>query len=112
MIFCILSMASVTRLDFSGSGSPINSPNVSQITRAHDTLTLRHPQSAKSDFKKCQVRGVGYICLLGGNAGLKLPLTAQLTSPTFLHSLSLVRRRLAQSVLGKLSAFAKYCKSV
>jgi len=27
MIFCILSMASVTRLDFSGSGSPINSPN-------------------------------------------------------------------------------------
>jgi len=31
MISCILSMASVPRLDFSGSGSPINSPNGVEI---------------------------------------------------------------------------------
>lgn len=42
-------------------------PNAPQITRAHDTLTLRHAQSAKSDFNKRQGYGVGYICLLGGD---------------------------------------------
>jgi hypothetical protein len=54
-------------------------PNALQITRAHDTITLRHPQNAKSDFKKCQACGVGYICLLGGNAGL---LPSRIVQPT------------------------------
>jgi len=39
-------------------------PNALQITRAHEALTLRQPQNAKINLKKCRVRGVGYICLL------------------------------------------------
>ena len=42
MIFCILSMASVTRLDFSGLGSPINSPNGLGISRRAVTGEAPH----------------------------------------------------------------------
>jgi hypothetical protein len=45
MILCILSMASVTRLDFSGSGSPINSPNGLEMSRpAGQSLVSRQSQ--------------------------------------------------------------------
>jgi hypothetical protein len=40
-------------------------PNGSQITRAHDTLTLSRPHSAKFISKKRLAWGVGYICWLG-----------------------------------------------
>jgi hypothetical protein len=36
-----------------------------RITRAHDTLTISRPQSAKGDFKKRQGWGVGLMPLLG-----------------------------------------------
>ena len=42
MIFCILSMASVTRLDSSGSGSPINSPEGLRKRRGVFASSLNH----------------------------------------------------------------------
>jgi hypothetical protein len=61
-----------------------NPANASQITRAHDAFTIGLLQSAKINFKKRRVRGVGYICLLGGDAGLKPP---PITKPVSLFAL-------------------------
>jgi hypothetical protein len=50
-----------------------------RITRAHDTLTISRPQSAKGDFKKRQGWGVGLMPLLAGLPGCKHPSTYEIT---------------------------------
>lgn len=42
-------------------------PNASRFTCAHETLTIDHPQSAKSDLNKKRVLGVRWKRWLGGS---------------------------------------------
>lgn len=62
-------------------------PNAPQITRAHDTATLRHPHSAKIYLNKCQACGVGYICWLAGALAQDAAFTSRLSLNADLGSL-------------------------
>jgi hypoxanthine phosphoribosyltransferase len=72
MIFCILSMASVTRLDFSGSGSPINSPNGLELCCPAEAGSVRIIMDLERDIRSKDVllvediidsgRTLHYIC--------------------------------------------------
>src|SRR3990170_913288 len=74
MIFCILSMASaVTRLDFSGSGSPINSPNGLELccpAEAGNLPLLDARPAGQASSNQDPARRVSISELLGAVDGL------------------------------------------